>query len=305
MFGIETLEVVIGLIFIYLLLSLLATTINEILMQWIYSRSKNLRIALHTMLDDDTEVLGSAFFRHPLIKKLKKRSIRDFPAYISEEYFVKVMIELLCRDGPATLDAVRDGVDALPASSTRQVLLTFIRDARGDIERFKRDLELWYQEMMNQATGWYKRRVQQVLFGLGLFLSIAFNANTFQMAYHISKDPEVRGEIISQAYEYINREGGSLNRDKSPGSLQRQVEELIQEDIHSASATLGMGWHTVRRAEWKSWNGWDYFKMLAGWTVTALAITLGAPFWFDLLKHLMNIRSATKKPSAKKSNNYI
>ncbi|MGB0178380.1 MAG: hypothetical protein ACPF9D_14535, partial [Owenweeksia sp.] len=37
-------------------------------------------------------------------------------------------------------------------------------------------------------------------------------------------------------------------------------------------------------------------QKLLGWFVTALAITLGAPFWFDLLKRVINIRNTGNKP---------
>lgn len=35
---------------------------------------------------------------------------------------------------------------------------------------------------------------------------------------------------------------------------------------------------------------------LAGWLLTALAVSLGAPFWFDLLNRLVDLRGAGKKP---------
>jgi hypothetical protein len=35
---------------------------------------------------------------------------------------------------------------------------------------------------------------------------------------------------------------------------------------------------------------------LPGWLITALAVSLGAPFWFDTLKTLINIRGAGPKP---------
>jgi outer membrane biosynthesis protein TonB len=40
------------------------------------------------------------------------------------------------------------------------------------------------------------------------------------------------------------------------------------------------------------WETWP--SRIAGWLITALAVTLGAPFWFDLLSKFMSIRSAIK-----------
>ena len=36
---------------------------------------------------------------------------------------------------------------------------------------------------------------------------------------------------------------------------------------------------------------------LLGWLLTAAALSLGAPFWFDLLKKFINLRGAGQKPA--------
>lgn len=305
MFGIEVLEIVIGLIFVYLLLSLLATTLNELVMQWLYSRGKNLYIALQTMLDDEADVLCERFFGHPLIQKLKKRGHQGFPSYISQAYFAKVITELLSQQEPITMDTVRAGVQQLPPGQTREVLSVFVRDSKGSLEQFKQDLELWYQEVMNQATGWYKTRVQYALFGIGLVISILFNADTFQVAQKLSIDPEARQEIIEQAYTYIEREeehrSDSTQTRATVDSLEQQIRQLIDEELTMASTALGIGWAQAPPVNLKSTAWWKYAgQSFLGWVVTAFAITLGAPFWFDLLKKVMNIRAAAKKPDEKR-----
>ena len=48
------------------------------------------------------------------------------------------------------------------------------------------------------------------------------------------------------------------------------------------------------------WNSWgkQIYEHGWGWLLTALAISLGAPFWFDLLNKFIVIRS-TVKPKEK------
>ncbi|MBK7407801.1 MAG: hypothetical protein IPJ40_06805 [Saprospirales bacterium] len=41
-----------------------------------------------------------------------------------------------------------------------------------------------------------------------------------------------------------------------------------------------------------TWQGWLHKAF--GWLVTAIAISLGAPFWFDMLRKMVNIRSSGK-----------
>ena len=47
------------------------------------------------------------------------------------------------------------------------------------------------------------------------------------------------------------------------------------------------------------WPGWDWFLILHvfGIVLVAVAASFGAPFWFDLLNRLVNLRAAGKPPS--------
>jgi len=43
-------------------------------------------------------------------------------------------------------------------------------------------------------------------------------------------------------------------------------------------------------------------SLIGGWVMTALAVTLGAPFWFDVLSKLMIVRSTIKPKDGSPSN---
>ena len=45
-------------------------------------------------------------------------------------------------------------------------------------------------------------------------------------------------------------------------------------------------------AQIKKQGGW--YKVIFGWLISAIAISMGAPFWFDLLGKVMNVRNAGK-----------
>jgi hypothetical protein len=49
-------------------------------------------------------------------------------------------------------------------------------------------------------------------------------------------------------------------------------------------------------------SSWLWLTKVAGWLLTALALSLGAPFWFDLLNKLVNIRHGMTKPEVKGDN---
>ncbi len=58
--------------------------------------------------------------------------------------------------------------------------------------------------------------------------------------------------------------------------------------------TTWPGWHFSENGGW--W--WQFYWHGIGWLITALAISLGAPFWFDMLNKIIVIRS-TVKPKEK------
>lgn len=43
---------------------------------------------------------------------------------------------------------------------------------------------------------------------------------------------------------------------------------------------------------------WSALKMLIGWVFSGVAIAMGAPFWFDLLSKVVNVRNTGNKPKA-------
>jgi peptidoglycan hydrolase-like protein with peptidoglycan-binding domain len=57
------------------------------------------------------------------------------------------------------------------------------------------------------------------------------------------------------------------------------------------------GWAIVQRCV-SSGVPCDWSLMLAGWLLLAVAATLGAPFWFDLLGRLIKLRAAGAKPGS-------
>jgi hypothetical protein len=75
----------------------------------------------------------------------------------------------------------------------------------------------------------------------------------------------------------------------------RRVEKL--RDLASETVELPVGW-SLREAE--TLSGWDYVLKPTGWLLTMVAASFGAPFWFDVLILLVNIRNVGRKPEEPK-----
>ncbi len=310
MTGLDIFGVVIALVFVYLLLSLLATTLNEWVMMLLNARGNTLRVAITTMLRDDkekNEALKDLFFRHPLYKKLSiGGKLSRYPSYLSNEMFTQIVIDLLT-DGANYRKSIEDitlKIEVLfpdANSETRRLLLSLVTRSGSNIDHFKEELESWYSEVMNRATGWYQRKVKYILIILGLLISITFNADTFRIAGALAKDKVMTEAILKQAIAFANNPSveikDRLNADNIPKEDSLYQKELVQinEDmgliIKDLNSFVGIGWKKDTLQEITS-SPEQLFKTLLGWFITSIAISFGAPFWFDLLKKIVSVRTS-------------
>ncbi|MCE3294907.1 MAG: hypothetical protein K0R65_621 [Crocinitomicaceae bacterium] len=353
MTGSATLDTVIGLVFIFLLYSLLATIIQEIISTNLSFRAKFLEKAIIRMLEDGKanaadswlKRIGSfigmffrskkieqlhvatAFYHHPLIKYLAEDDYKNKPAYLTNENFSKALIDLLrgneYRAGDDPKEFIEKALDqqkltwkhsvaieGLPDEvrlndETSDYLRSLWADAQGDVEKFRSMIENWFDITMERASGWYKKHVQLVLFMLGFGIAVIFNVDTIELASILSKSPELRNELVRQADTYVKAHKDEFSKDSTSkataDTLLMRANNLLNQEIADANKTLGIGWqcenvkqhahtclHSPHFCFWANVNKLS----LIGWLITAFAISLGAPFWFDTLNKLMKLRGA-------------
>jgi hypothetical protein len=187
-----------------------------------------------------------------------------------------------------------------------QALLTLAIDAKGDVGAFQRNLEQWYNDAMDRVSGWYKRYTQRALIVIGLLLAIALNVSSVRVARTLWLDRDARQAMVNSAGNYAKEhQTPAAAATTDPVKLKEQLQSDVNvfSDV-TTSALLPLGWK-------ESWHSYEsYFErtpkdatftaltVLAGWIVTALAISFGAPFWFDTLNRFMVVRS-TVKPQEK------
>lgn len=296
----DLLGVVIGLVFVLLLLSLLATTIMELLSSALALRGKNLEKALRNMLasSDPDRLLFNRFTNNSLYKQLSQqygKKNRRSPSYLSADSFQSILFHVVLEGG--SFDRIEEAINKLPDEDLQNVLRQLWNDAAGQADDFRDQVQQWYDNVMDRASGWYKRNVQQILILVGLSIAVVFNADTIAIYERLESDPEAVEQIIQMAEMYVTLNGDSLILPDDPtieASLD-QIRTLIDREIDQAAAPLGLGWKGV---DWQSMSWAEWAMKFLGWIVTALAVSLGAPFWFDLLKKLVNIRGSGRKPEA-------
>src|SRR5262245_24388714 len=101
MFGSSILEVAIGVIFIYLLLSLLCTAINEGIASLINKRGKNLFEGIKNLLNDPMFTgMAQQLYTHGLVNGISQNATNPekpnrLPSYMSANTFALALIDIL------------------------------------------------------------------------------------------------------------------------------------------------------------------------------------------------------------------
>ena len=199
MFGSTVLEVAIGLVLVYLLISIVLTSVSEAIEALLKTRATDLENALSQLFQGDTALL-TQFYRHPLVSGLyrgdytalptdgpaRARGDRiNLPSYIPRETFATAVMEIV---GGSSSAKMKTAVEALAA-----------RTGVTDVAGTRRDIEAWYDGAMDRASGWFKRRTQGRLFVLGLLVALVGNVNSVTIGQYLAINQEAREAVVELA----------------------------------------------------------------------------------------------------------
>lgn len=342
MFGLQTLDVAIGLIFIFLLLSLVVTAANELIAAWLKRRSSTMWRGVVQLLGGEEP--ATEVYSHPLVsgindaawlkKYREKLPFKKRPSYIPSRSFALALLDTLA-PAKETAAASASGLRAALNEKSKEEeykhlaksLIVLLDDAGNDIEKFKGNIEAWFDASMERVTGWYKRRTQWIVLLLAVIVAVWMNADTLVIANTLWRDPSIRSALVAQAQQFAEEQRKEMEKaeaekpqsgpppppERLPYEAAEAEYETAQEKFEESksrleSLAIPLGWRenekeSEDRRERLPRNGAEWGRAVRhhflGWLLTALAISLGAPFWFDMLNKVISIRAAGKKPGEK------
>jgi len=233
-------------------------------------------------------------------------------------------------DLPLTFDSLRAAVLVLAEQRlpVANVLLPMLDRAKGDLPVVLDAIAAWFSGGMDRVSGWYKAYAQKRLFVIGLIVACLANVDTIAIYQAFNHSPELAAQMATQAEAVVRtqRVGGVdlsvlQQRDLTPDESQAVLKAALDAPIARlpigyaclgavANAPLQGGIDASGamqsplarcRAEieerFTAWSVSDWLVHLLGWVLTALAGTLGAPYWFAALARIVNIRGSGPKPA--------
>jgi hypothetical protein len=227
---------------------------------------------------------------------------------------------------------VTDAIKKLPASGLRDALQASLTTANNDLTQFRTEVAKWFDDSMERLGGAYKRQLKWISLIIGLAVAIIVNADSFEVGYALWSDSALRAQMVQLASETVKTE----LKDKpaqTPTDVAKAFQDANQTlrplpigwplrtwpgkvDSTKANAATSKPPGETKPGEAKTdetkvaetktgenkkpdltW-AWIWFVIakVIGLIVTGVALSLGAPFWFDLLSKFINIRGTGTKP---------
>ncbi|HEV7814847.1 MAG TPA: hypothetical protein VGP06_07060 [Janthinobacterium sp.] len=277
-------EVAIGLTFCFASVALMVSTIAEAISSLFNLRSRTLFGGIKTILNDkDFKGLALALYNNALVHPCgdggiapgaRFAAISRAPAYIAANNFATALVESLQRS-PSSGARLESAIDAIPDTQLRNLLFGMYWRADGELEQFEAEIAAWFDTAMDRVSGVYKRHAQLMTFLIGLAVALCFNVDSVHLCQELWKDPQ-RALLLSNVASF---------------------DQLHPEKAHTISEMAGniqdlpLGQPFPR-----DWRDIALWSNLLGVLITASTAMFGAPFWFDMLQRLVQLRGAGPKP---------
>jgi hypothetical protein len=304
--GSQALEVVLGLMFVFLVFSLVCSALQELVATLLSWRAKGLEEGLRSMLQgaeapDSEDSLFTDFVKHPRIKAMlaRKRVFgrnQSVPSYLSARTFSLVLLDTLAPPAPgkASRDLVAElrGRLATLEGTVYDGLakqLTGMLDNVGDnLATLRKEVEDWFDDTMNRVSGWYRRKTQLFLVIFGMLVAVVGNVDAVHIADRLWNDPVARAAVVAQVEA------------TAAGTDTEELEEQVRTVDGIRELQLPVGWTTSAEADENPRafpESIDATKVI-GILLSGIALSFGAPFWFDALSKLARLRP-TGKPEGR------
>lgn len=271
MFGSTVLEVAIGMTFCYAWVALFVSTIQEAIASMLRLRARTLLVGIKSMLNDPAfNQFALSVYRHALVNpredglEVNEASLAHKPSYIEPRHFAIAVTDTLMRI-PGDYDQLGRNIEGIPDPQLRSILLGIHTRAGGDMAEFQRLVCSWFDNAMERVSGAYKRRATMISFLLALLVAIAFNIDSIHLFQRLWQHPALAAALGDpRAFEAV--------------------------------FALPIGWTAFPPRLEPA-----FLLQVVGWVMTASSALFGAPFWFDLLQRLVQVRSTGQKPGEKRN----
>jgi hypothetical protein len=266
------LEVSIGLLVCFGSVALVASSIYEAIASILKLRAATLLAGVKALLNDQSfSDLAMKVYNHAMVNPRDDGAAKPNsppamkPSYIEPRAFAIALIDSV-GGVSATFDQLKTKIGEVSNPQIRELLTGMYTRADNSLEKLHAQVAAWFDAGMGRVSGGYKRQAQLVTFLIALAVAALLNIDSFHLFSTLWRHPEIAAKLPTGADAANN---AWQNLDSLPIGW--------PQGLFASITTIGV----------------------FGWLITATSALFGAPFWFDRLQRLVNIRGAGTKPAEK------
>lgn len=285
----QVLEMTIGLIFIYYVLGSIVSLITQWINEGFDTRGRSLERHLMKIVGDKHV---DEFVKLPQLQSLRPiryknwfsvftsatepKKIEKIPAAtLVDSYFDFVG---LTASKEFELDELKELINAFPESEGKQAMLKWVSQGVTNIEELRKRTLNYFTGVMEQAAATFRSNARSFVIVLSIMLTLLLGTDSIQLARTLWNNASVRALAVAQAEMVVQQEG-----------MQADVDDLIQQLTALEIVKIGW-WQTDLPEPGSSAMQWVMFVGLKflGLGLTAMAVSQGSSFWYDLLKKVVS-----------------
>lgn len=317
----KSIDILIGLSVVMLVVSLVVTVLTQAITNLMQTRGKNLRDGIAGLLRQihqdlpasTSQNIAETILKHPLIKAAGTK----FGTVIHREELTALLLELASGDGPVQLEQASqdallkllaangvsdpartmDNVRALTLvleqahpelSNNERYAMAFLQEANS---KFLAKVNGWFDQTIDRVADRFTNSARLITFFGSLAVALVLQLDTAALVNRLSADPELRTALVKEAVD-LNKKltppttAAVASSDSTLDQLKAQQKNL--QDLATFSVidipTSFNDWGT-------RWSGGNWALKLLGILLSAMLLSLGAPFWYNALKNLIRLRS--------------
>lgn len=318
----KSIDILIGVAVVMLVVSAVVTALTQFFLHVMQAKGKELCTGVADLLQQIApkferpcaERIADAVLKHPLVRRSEGR-LSDT---IHREELVKILLELATAteghklgedDRKALKDALAAGGIQDPDSilkNARSLLLHFemsnpelsnamranlalLQEASSD---FLAKVHGWFDQTIDRTVDRFTAGTRTVTFCCAVAVVLFLQLDTIALINQLSMDSQLRSTLVQQALQ-VNSPVANSAAAPATSAIQQLQKDINdnQDQIHDL-ASLGLIRLPHSLSDWvSSWTAGNSLVKLFGLLMSAILLSLGAPFWYNALKTLIGLRS--------------